>query len=121
MIKTDADFFQFALKHYDNTACVSSEEFEKDLQQYQTIKRAIRKYIEDGINLHRLVNHIVIYYNCFGKGATQMLLYKIKEDEFRGVLVPIVVFLGWHEELLDQLALNINSKIIRDLEEIFKP
>ncbi len=120
MITTDADFFQFALKHYDNTACTSAEEFERDMIQHQTIKRAIRRYIDDGVNLHRLVNHVLIFYNCFGKASTQMLLYKIQETEFLGVLVPIIVFLGWHDDSLDSLSLAINTRVIKELEEIFK-
>lgn len=120
IIKSDVDFFQHALRYYDNSACTSAEEFTNDIGQHQTIKRAIRKYIDDGANLHRLINHTLIFYNCFGKGATTMLIYKIKEDEFRGVLIPIICYLGWHDESLDALRVNINKTIIKDIEELFK-
>ena len=119
MITNETDFFQVAIKSYDNTACTCSEEFEADLQQHITIKRAIRKYVDDRENLQRLVNHVVIFYNCFGKNSTQMLLYKIKEESYRGVLIPIIVFLGWHDASLDLLSLNINETIIKDLENIY--
>lgn len=119
VIKTDADFFQYALKHYDNSACTSAEEFSLDMAQILTIKRAIKKYLDDGSNLHRLINHVLIFYNCFGKGATSMLLYKIDDHQYRGVLIPIICYLGWHDPVLDGLLVNINMTVIKDIGDIF--
>jgi hypothetical protein len=117
MINTEADYLHRAMQAYDNPACISLEEFQYDLNGNTTIHRAIKKYMITRENLQRLVNHVIIFYNCFGKDATDLLLFKIKEPEL-GVLIPIISHLGW----LDSGTLNvsIDSQTVIELQEIFK-
>lgn len=117
MIQTESEYIQRAMHAYDNPACISLEEFQQDLNGQSTIKRGIKKYLATRENLHRLVNHVVIFYNCFGKDATELLFYKIKEPEI-GVLIPIIVHLGWFES--GCLSVSIDERTVIDLQEIFQ-
>lgn len=118
MLNNEHDFLQKAMQAYDNPACICLEEFQLDLNGYSTIKRAIKKYLNDRENLQRLVNHIIIFYNCFGKDSTELLIYKIKEPELRSVLLPIIHMLGWVDP--DMFLVNIDDKTVADLQEIFQ-
>lgn len=118
MIKTEHEFLQTAMQSYDNPACISLEEFQYDLHGYSYIKRALKRYQMNRENLMRLVNHVIIFYNCFGKNSTDLLLFKITEPDLRAILIPILLHLGW---TVDQTGVvSIDNRTITELGEIFK-
>jgi hypothetical protein len=118
MIKDDADFLSVGMKAYDNPSCVTTEEFNLDLSQYIYIKKNIKKYLVDDTNLRRLVNMVVVYYNCFGSSATDLLLYKVPEQEFREILLPIMTYLGWYDDQIASLNCPLNISVINQLVEL---
>jgi hypothetical protein len=116
-IKDDHDFLQRAMKAYDNPSAISIEEFNKDLYLLVNIKKFIRKYhSKEEVNVRRLVNYFVVFYNCFGSDATDLLFYKMPEKEFRAIAIPIMSFLGHAtSDIPDD---DINTSIIQDLIEL---
>ncbi len=116
-IKDDHDFMVIAMKSYDNPSCISVDEFNKDLYTITLIKKYIRKFNSgENINIRKLVNYFVIFYNCFGNSATNLLFYKLPENEFVSVMVPIMVYLG--REPINIPREDINTAIIQELLEL---
>lgn len=116
-IKDDHDFMVIAMKSYDNPSCITIDEFNKDLYTITLIKKYIRKFNSgDQINIRKLVNYFVIFYNCFGNSATDLLLYKLSDKEFLSVMIPIMVYLG--RETINIPREDINTAIIQELLEL---
>lgn len=83
MIKSDSEFLQYAMNHYDNPSLCFIEEFESDLKRFTYINNLINRYQEDKSDLkHRLIiNHIIILENCFGTlTLLNMIDYKILKN-----------------------------------------
>jgi hypothetical protein len=116
-IKDDHEFLSIAMKSYDNPSCISIEEFNKDLYTITLIKKYIRKFNSgEDINIRKLINYFVIFYNCFGSAATQMMFYKLPEIQYQSVIVPIALYLG--RETINIPREDINTKIIQELLEL---
>lgn len=118
MIKNDHEFLEHAMKAYDNPSCITLEEFNKDLNSYIFIKKTARKYVQDNDKLRQLVNQLVIFYNCFGHTGTDLLLYKIKEADILAVLLPIILYLGWSTQSMDELEIELNTNVILQLSSL---
>jgi hypothetical protein len=118
MINSDQEYLQLAMKSYNNTACIIVEEFTNDLNQYIHIKKCTRKYHKDNSILRKLVNHLVIYYNCFGAAGTDLLLYKITEHDILEVIIPIILYLGYSNVNLESKNISLNINTIKQLSEI---
>jgi hypothetical protein len=74
----DENFVVYAAKHYENPACMDTEEFEDDLARFKYIKRLFTKHKEGAVIRERLIlNHLIILYNMFGESATNMLFLKL--------------------------------------------
>lgn len=117
-IKTDHEYLALAMRSYDNTACITLDEFNRDLNQYIHIKKTIRRYYADQTILRKLVNQVVIYYNCFGNAGTDLLLYKVHEEDILAVLVPIIMYLGRTTPSVDSLSISLNMTIVQQLSEL---
>ena len=90
----DNNFVQYAMKHYDNPQCHSTQEFEEDLKRFLYLQKLFSRYKRNGELRERLIlNHIIVIYNLFGDGATKMLFYKIA-DEYWNQLVTFLVYLN---------------------------
>lgn len=118
MIKTDHEYLEIAMRSYDNPSCITLEEFNKDLNQYIHIKKGVRRYHQDNTTLRKLVNQVVIYYNCFGKAGTDLLLYKTHEPDVLEVLIPIILFLGMSNSTVETLGIQLNIDTIKQLSEL---
>ena len=118
MIKNDHEYLELAMRSYDNPSCITMDEFTNDLNQYVSIKKASRKYINDNTVLRKLVNHVVIYYNCFGQAATKLLLYKIHEDDILSVLIPIIMYLGRSDSSIEMKNVSLNINTIQQLSKL---
>jgi hypothetical protein len=96
----ESTFLQFAMKHYDNPHCHDIAEFEEDLKRFQYIRKLFNRYNIDGDLRERLIlNHIIIIYNTFGIGATNMLFFKL--DEYATKLKPFIHFLNMLPEKIE--------------------
>ena len=118
MIKTDHEYLEIAMRSFDNPSCITLEEFNKDLNQYIHIKKGVRRYHNDASTLRKLVNQVVIYYNCFGKAGTDLLLYKTHEPDVLEVLIPIILFLGMSNSTVETLGIQLNIDTIKQLSEL---
>lgn len=114
-IKDDHDFMMTAMKAYDNPSCISVDEFNKDLYTITSIKKYIRKFNSgEEVNIRKLINYFVIFYNCFGNSATDLIFYKLSDNEYVSVIIPIIVYLG-RESPVNISMEELNSKIIEQL------
>lgn len=118
MIKTDHEFLDVAMKSYDNPSCITLDEFNKDLSSYVFIKKTARKYLIEPDKLRQLVNQLVIYYNCFGKPGTDLLLYKIHEPELLAVIIPVILYLGRSTDSIDEITVTLNNDVLIQLNEL---
>lgn len=92
-MKLEESTFQlFAAKHYENPSCHSIEEFYDDLKRFQYLRKLISRYKKTGELKERLIlNHIIVIYNCFGAGSTEMLFFKL--EGFHDVLAAFLSYL----------------------------
>ena len=76
-------YIQKALNGYQNSQCVSLEEFNEDLARVVTIKKSITRYKNgDDLNIRLLINQFIILFNVFGDTAYQLIKYKIDTTQY---------------------------------------
>lgn len=87
------NYLLFAIKHYENPAAVTKDDFYEDLKRFKWIKRLLKRYKKEGeLKAHLLINHFIILYNVFGDAATPLLFYKL-EREYWGIVKTFIVYL----------------------------
>ena len=106
---TEDNFFNYALRHYDNSQCYSIEEFNDDLKRFLYLKKLFSRYKNElDLKENLIINHIVVIYNIFGDEATNMLFFKI-DEEYWDALVTFLVFLGRMPEELPQYNVKLSE------------
>ena len=95
----EENFTLFAIRHYDNPQCTSTEEFYEDIRRFRYLKRLLKRYQRTGELRERLIlNHIIILSNVFGvSNAIRMLQYKI-DDDYWPVLKTCLLYLDYVDE-----------------------
>ena len=95
----EENFTLFAIRHYDNPQCTSTEEFYEDIRRFRYLKRLLKRYYNTGELRERLIlNHLIILNNVFGvENAVRMLQYKI-DDEYWPVLKTSLLYLEYIDE-----------------------
>lgn len=84
----------YAMKHYDNPACFSVDEFNEDLNRFKYIKKLVTRYIETGELKERLIlNHLIILNNVFGAGPLCRMIF-VKMDKHLCYIKPFLVMLN---------------------------
>jgi hypothetical protein len=115
---TSKNFALFAAKNYTNLQCMTTEEFEEDLQKFKYIKRLFNRYETTGELSERLIlNHLIVIYNVFGiSAANQMMFYKIDKKNWP-LLKTFLVYLNYLPE--DQyVEIPLDQKVIDVLRKI---
>ena len=104
---TEDNFLMYAMHHYDNTQCVSIEEFNDDLKRFLYLKKLFSRY-KNELDLKEtlILNHLIVIYNIWGDNATSMLFHKI-DKEYWGVLVTFLVFLNRMPEEVPQFKIKL--------------
>ena len=112
------NFELFAVKHYDNPACLEPQDFYDDVAKFKYVVRLLRRYRETGNIQERLVlNHIITIYNVFKiPAATRMLFYKVDTDLW-AALKTFLVYLNYLPENLYQ-NINIDLSIATKLKDL---
>jgi hypothetical protein len=106
---TEDNFFNYALRHYDNSQCYSIEEFNDDLKRFLYLKKLFSRYKNElDLKENLIINHIVVIYNIFGDEATNMLFFKI-DEEYWDALITFLVFLGRMPEELPQYNIKLSE------------
>jgi hypothetical protein len=123
----DDNFLIFAIKNYQNPSCTGMAELEDDLKRFKYLKRLLNRYEKTGEPNERLIiNHLILLYNVFGRGTTEMLFFKL-EDKYWSNLKTYLVFLNRMplEEVSTQgLKLNkgvhtpLNNELIKILRKV---
>lgn len=92
----------YAMKAYDNSECVSMDEFYEDYRRLKYIKRLCRRYINTTRLAERLLlNHLIALVNVFGPEATVRLLFlKCDDDRSYRVLKPFLLYLNILPEMI---------------------
>lgn len=95
----EENFTLFAIRHYDNPQCTSTEEFYEDIRRFRYLKRLLKRYLKSGELRERLIlNHLIVLSNLFGVDNTlKMLEFKL-EKEFWPILKTCLLYLGYIDE-----------------------
>lgn len=105
----------FAIKHYNNPASVTYEDFEEDLNRFKYIKRLLRRYETTGeLKTHLILNHIILMYNVFDDAATPLLFFKT-EATYWPILKAFLLFLN---RLPESLNTEIDQECLKQLNLI---
>lgn len=117
----EKNFLQTALHCYDNPQCITLEEFQEDLNRFSHIKKAITRYVEGQAELNErlLLNHLVVLYNVFGPHATDLIMFKVDQDNY-GVLFPFLILLErLPEDVFSKYTnVSLDKNIIEKLRQI---
>jgi len=126
-VLTDQNVEMYALKFYDNTQCVSIDEFYDDMKRIKYIKRLFNRYRQIGELKERLIlNHIIILYNVFSiEAVTRILFLKIGIEDY-SILKTFLVYLGYMPTMVEGIRgsdivdsdISLDTNIIQKLREI---
>ena len=104
---TEETFISFCMHHYDKSIC-TLDEFNEDLNRIKTIQRCLSKYDQTKeLNERLILNHIVITYNLFNDAATDILLFKVKKEQW-SLLRPFLLFINRDHDKLSDIPIDMN-------------
>ena len=111
-------FTWFAIRHYDNPQCTSTEEFYEDIRRFRYLKRLLKRYHRTGELRERLIlNHLIILSNVFGvSNAIKMLQYKI-DGEYWPVLKTCLLYLDYIDEEWE-VEIPLDQKAVKRMREM---
>ena len=115
---TPENINMFAMKHYDNPACVDEQEFLDDMKRFKYLKRLLRKYeTSKDLKARLIINHIIILTNVFGvDAATTLLFFKIEKNHWT-ILKTFLVYLHFMPET-DLIHIPADRKVLVELGKI---
>lgn len=103
---TDDTALLYASHRYENSSCLSLDEFFEDYRRLKYIRRLCQRYqTTRTINVRLLVNHIIALVNVFGAEATIRLLF-VKNDEHTYRILKTVL---QYMEIMPRLVFGING------------
>ena len=77
----ESNYLLFAIKFYDNPQSVTREDFESDLKRIRYVKRLLKRYQNNGeLNVHLILNHLIILFNVFNEATVPLLFYNLDEE-----------------------------------------
>ena len=114
----EENFTLFAIRHYDNPQCTSTEEFYEDIRRFRYLKRLLKRYYKTGELRERLIlNHLIILSNVFGvENAIRMLQYKI-DDEYWPVVKTSHLYLEYIDEDFD-VEISLDKEVVKRMREL---
>ena len=115
MIRSDEEFFNCAVKNYDNPRAISIDEFKSDVRRIGHLETLLRRYAKnkDDLRDRLIMNHIVILGNCFSTPVAMLMVkYKIAE-ELHQSLETFLYFVGWVD-----LAKHLDFYLLDKLETV---
>jgi hypothetical protein len=114
----EENFTLFAIKHYDNPQCTSTEEFYEDIRRFRYLKRLLKRYLNSGELRERLIlNHLIVLSNLFGvENTLKMLEFKL-EREFWPILKTCLLYLGYIDEKW-KTDIPLDEEVTKRMREI---
>ena len=108
----------FAMKHYDNPACIDEKGFLADMKRFKYLKRLFRKYdTTKELKTRLILNHIIVLNNVFGVDASTTLLFFKIEKQHWSILKTFLVYLHTMPEQ-DLVDVPLNTKVMGELLRI---
>ena len=108
-----------AAKYYNNTSCLSTEEFHNDLSKHKIIKKLAKKIsIGNSKNLRLLTNHIICFTNNFEIKFAKEILLQDCNDTQKKVIRAVLLYLGYlnkHEYTLALLDYD-TIKLLKEMD-----
>lgn len=97
------------MHNYDNSQCVSIDEFNDDLKRFLYLKKLFSRY-KNELDLKEtlILNHIIVIYNIWGEHATNMLFFKIDKD-YWSTLTTFLIFLNRMPEELPNYNIKLSE------------
>jgi hypothetical protein len=123
MFKSESEFLQYAMHHYDNPQCSTVSEFEEDLKKFLYLKKLFTRYRKNDELKERLIlNHLIVLFNLFGEHACRMLFYKIESVDW-GILTTFLIYIQRMPEFIPGSTLKasdfaLDERVIKQLREI---
>lgn len=122
----EKSFLVYASHYYDMKKAASIDEFYDDLKRFQYLKRLLKRYEDDGeLRIRLILNHMIVLYNCFGLGATNMIFFKLKE--YHIMIKPFILFLNYMPDVIEYEGVKIRNEeipmdvnIVKQLREIIQ-
>ena len=114
----DENFTLFAIRHYDNPQCTSTEEFYEDIRRFRYLKSLLKRYKKTGELRERLIlNHLIVLCNLFGVDNTiKMLEFKL-EKEFWPTIKTCLLYLGYvNEDWRQDIAMD--KEVVKRMREM---
>ena len=114
----EENFTLFAIRHYDNPQCTSTEEFYEDIRRFRYLKRLLKRYDRTGELRERLIlNHVIILSNVFGvSNAIRMLQYKI-DDEYWPVVKTCLLYLDYVDDKWET-EIPLDEETVKRMREL---
>lgn len=123
MFKSEAEFLQYAMHHYDNPQCSTVTEFEEDLKKFLYLKKLFTRYKKNDELKERLIlNHLIVLFNLFGDYAVHMLFYKIEKEDW-AVLATFLHYIQRMPEFVPETNirasdLSLDERVVKELRKI---
>lgn len=120
---TNDNFVLFAMNHYDNPQCHTTQEFDEDMKRFLYLKKLFSRYKASGELRERLIlNHIIVLYNLFGENTTKMLFFKIEKEHW-STLVTFLIFLERMPDVVEEYGIvtaniPLDEAVIQALRKI---
>lgn len=106
---TEDNFLKYAMHYYDNSQCVSIEEFNDDLKRFLYLKKLFNRYRNElDLKENLIINHLIVIYNIWGEHATNMLFHKI-DEEYWPAMITFLVFLGRMPDEIPQYKIKLSD------------
>ena len=114
----EENFTLYAIRHYDNPQCTSTEEFYEDIRRFRYLKRLLKRYYNNGELRERLIlNHLIVLNNLFGvENAIRMLEFKL-DEAYWPVLKTCLLYLGYVDEGWKQ-NIPLDKAVIEKMREL---
>lgn len=123
MFKSEAEFLQYAMHHYDNPQCSTVTEFEEDLKKFLYLKKLFTRYKKNDELKERLIlNHLIVLFNLFGDSAVSMLFYKIEKEDWH-VLATFLHYIQRMPEFVPETNvrasdMSLDERVVNELRKI---
>lgn len=111
----DDNFMLFAAKYYNNPQCMSTEEFNEDLNRFKYLKKLFSRYEQGDLQERLILNHIIVLSNVFGVRAAVLMLYFKINEKYHNALRTFLVYLGY---ILDESPLPFDENILQRLRKL---
>ncbi len=124
---TEDNVILYAMKHYENSQCLSEVEFHNDLKIIKYIKRLFNRYKKTGDIKERLMlNHLIMLSNVFPVNVLTRILFLRIPEEYWVELKTFLVFLKYMPDIVEPINgkqiissdISIDMKIANKLRKI---